>query len=426
MQNTRRELGRLWGPPALALIALFNTPLGGPLLSTHSAGFGLSKYAVTSLGLPALAVIAGVWNAKRWQWLLVVGTLAKLVAVIESHVYFFSGRPGLTFLISGVGDAGFVLIVIGVLAAVRDAAMAAAVVGVQLVAALFLGLDWLSSPYRPMAVDLLLAVIGVVGGALAVYGTRTGEIPRAEPIGRRAVIVGTLAALVPTVLTVTGYLIKLELPALVAAAGAGVTVLLFVTVLAIALGKGALLRTATAGLVLLAVAAPLTLALYFSASSPQVYGPAAVIGLAAGMLAGHAGRSMLLAAGACAVLAVVTLTSTELTGSYADLKQGGLASLMIVLGVLAATSAAATAAPALIELRALPVALGPLLIGFLLGFRELIQPFLSYSRIPSQLPEADYTSLWAAILGIAAVAMVAIAALDRAKVTSPAGASVDG
>lgn len=415
MQNTRRELGWLWGPPALALIALFNTPVGGPLLSTHSAVSGLGKYSVASLGLPALAVIVGVWNAKRWQWMLVAGTLAKLVAVINSHVHVFSGRPGITFLISDGGDAGAALIVIGVLAAVRNAAMAAAVVGVQLVAVLFLGLDWLSSSHRPMAVDLLLAVVGVVGGALAVYGTRTGEIPRSEPNSRRAAIVGTLAAGVPAVLTVTGYLINLELPALVAAAGAGVMVLLFVTALAIALGKGALLGTATAGLVLLAVAAPLTLALYFSASSLPVYGSAAVIGLAAGILAGHVGRSTVLAAGACAVLAFIMLTSVGLTGSYDDLTQGGLASLMIGLGVVAATSTAATAAPALIELRALPVALGPLLIGFLLGFRELVQPFLSYSRIPNRLPEADYTSLWAAILGIAAMALLGILALDRSK-----------
>lgn len=415
MQNTRRELGWLWGPPALALIALFNTPVGGPLLSTHSAVSGLGKYSVASLGLPALAVIVGVWNAKRWQWMLVAGTLAKLVAVINSHVHVFSGRPGITFLISDGGDAGAALIVIGVLAAVRNAAMAAAVVGVQLVAVLFLGLDWLSSSHRPMAVDLLLAVVGVVGGALAVYGTRTGEIPRSEPNSRRAAIVGTLAAGVPAVLTVTGYLINLELPALVAAAGAGVMVLLFVTALAIALGKGALLGTATAGLVLLAVAAPLTLALYFSASSLPVYGSAAVIGLAAGILAGHVGRSTVLAAGACAVLACIMLTSVGLTGSYDDLTQGGLASLMIGLGVVAATSTAATAAPALIELRALPVALGPLLIGFLLGFRELVQPFLSYSRIPNRLPEADYTSLWAAILGIAAMALLGILALDRSK-----------
>lgn len=415
MEKTRPEPGWLWGPPALALIALLvGNHNAVSLFSTGSAGFGLSKYTVGFLGLPALAVIVGVWSARRWPWLLVAGTLAKLVAVLESHVFFFSERPGTMFLIWALGSAGSVLIVIGALAAARNAVMAAMVVGTQVLAAVFLGLPWLSSPFRPASFDLLLAVAAVVGGILAVWGTRTGEITPVAPIGRRAAIVGTAAALVPIVLTVTGYLIKLELPNLVASAGAGLAVLLFVTALAAFLGKGALLRTATAGLVLFAVSAPMTLGLYFGASQLTTYGTAAVIGLAGGLVAAYFGCSTVVAAASCAGLAVL-MTTVEVTGTYFDVTQRGLAALIIALGVAAVTSAAATAAPMLSDLRALPVGLGVLLIGFKLGFRELAQPFLSYSRIPNQLPEQDYTSLWAWVLGIAAAALVAIAVLERQR-----------
>lgn len=415
MENTRPEPGWLWGPPALALIALLVSNHNAvSLISTHSGlGFGLSKYAVGSLGLPALAVIVGVWSTRHWPWLLLVGTLAKLAAVLDSHVFFFSQHPGFTFLIWSVGAAGSVLIVIGALAAARNAVMAAMVVGTQLLAAVFLGLPWLSSPLRPPAFDLLLAVVAVAGGVLAVWGTRTGEITPVEPISRRASIVGTVAAFVPTVLAVTGLLITLALPRLVASAGAGFAVLLFVTVLAAFLGRSALLPIATAGLVLFAVAAPMTLGLYFGASQLTTYGTAAVIGLAGGLVAAYFGRSTLVAAAACAGLALLMVTVVEVTGSYNDITQGGLAALIIALGVVAVTSAAATAAPVLADLRAVPVGLGVLLIGFQQGVRELVQPFLSYSRIPNQLPEQDYTSLWAWVLGIAAGALVVIAVLER-------------
>ena len=423
MLTTRPEPGWLWGPPALALLALLaDTHNGVSLLSTHTTGFGLSKYAVGSLGLPALAVIVAVWSTRRWPWLLVAGTLAKLVAATESHLHFFSTRPGTMFLIWSLGVAGSVLIIIGALAAARNAVMAAMVVGTQLIAAVFLGLTWLSSPLRPMAFDLLLVVAGVVGGGLAVWGTRTGEIPPVEPIGRRAAIVGTVAALVPTVLAVTGYLIRQELHPLIAAAGAGATVLLLVAVLAALLGKGALLGTSTAGLVLFAVAAPMTLGFYFGAGQLTTYGSAAIIGLAAGLVAAHFGQSTLVAAAACTGLVVLMLTAVEVTGAYADITRGGLAALLIALGVAAATSATAVAAPVLANLRALPVGLGLLLIAVQQGTRELVQPFLSYDEISVQLPEARYTSLWAAILGIAVVALLAVAAIDRAKAT----ASVDG
>ena len=45
----------LWGPTALALLALF-TVSDDALLSTHGAHFGVSKYSVATLGLPALVI----------------------------------------------------------------------------------------------------------------------------------------------------------------------------------------------------------------------------------------------------------------------------------------------------------------------------------------------------------------------------------
>ncbi|SMD11322.1 hypothetical protein [Lentzea albidocapillata] len=119
MQNSRREFAWLWGPVALVLLALFNVS-DYALLSKRGAHFGVSKYSVATLGLPALAVIAGVCLTRHRQWLLVLGSAGVLVASVESQVHFFSLRPGTSGIIDWLGVAGAVLIVIGVLAVTRD------------------------------------------------------------------------------------------------------------------------------------------------------------------------------------------------------------------------------------------------------------------------------------------------------------------
>ncbi|WP_154697466.1 hypothetical protein [Lentzea guizhouensis] len=156
MQNTRRELGWLWGPVVLALLALF-TVSDTELVSTRAAHFELSKYAFATLGMPLVAAVVGVWFSRRWPWLLVAGTLGVLVATTESHVHLTSSRPGIASIVASLGSAGAVLIVLGALAAARDAALAAVVVAVPLLGTLFLGLSWLSSPLRPAALEITLA-----------------------------------------------------------------------------------------------------------------------------------------------------------------------------------------------------------------------------------------------------------------------------
>ncbi|SDM41770.1 hypothetical protein SAMN04488074_12155 [Lentzea albidocapillata subsp. violacea] len=404
MQNNRRELAWLWGPVALVLLALFNVS-DHALLSTHGAHFGVSKYSVATLGLPAIAVIAGVWLTRHWQWLLVLGSAGVLVASVESQVHIFSLRPGTSGIIDALGVAGAVLIVIGVLAVTRDAAMAATVVGVQVLATLFRGMDWLDSTIPPTAVVFALAGLGVLGAVLAVHAVHTDKAPRSEPISRRAAISGTAAALLPLVLLGAGILLQQELVLPLARAAAGVALLLCTAGLTLALGRGAFLRTMTAGLVLLAVAAPLNFGLYFSASQFGTYAPAAVVGLGAGILAAQLGRSTVAGTAACAVLAAVMGLVAEVTGSYSDMTHSALGSLIVALGVLAVTSAVAAATPALVDLRALPVALGPLLIGFTLAFRQLVQPWLAYEKSTTQFPEQYYISVWVVLLVLAALAL---------------------
>ncbi|WP_154697467.1 hypothetical protein [Lentzea guizhouensis] len=170
------------------------------------------------------------------------------------------------------------------------------------------------------------------------------------------------------------------------------------------------------GLVLFAVAAPVTLAMYMSASGVSRYAPAALIGVGVGVLAAQLRRPTVVAALACAALAVLVVTVVEFTGEYVDVTQGGLGSLVIGLAMAAVTSTAATAAPVLVHLRALPVALGLLVVAFADGFRQVVQPLLDYRRVWGQLPETEYTSLWGLVLSVAAAALVVIAVLDhRAK-----------
>ncbi|MCR3748787.1 hypothetical protein [Lentzea californiensis] len=396
---------RLWGPVALALLALFNVS-DHTLLSTHGAHFGVSKYSVVTLGLPALAVIAGVWLTRHWQWLLVAGTAGALVASVESQVHFFSLRPGTSSIIDSLGTAGAVLIVIGVLAVTRDAAMAATVVGAQVLATLFRGMDWLDSTIPPMAVVFALAGLGVLGAALAVHAVRTGKAPRPEPVSSRAAVAGTATALLPLVLLGAGILLQQALVLPLVRASAGVALLLCAAGLTLVLGRRAFLRTMTAGFVLLAVAAPLNFGLYFSASQFSTYAPAAVVGLGTGILAAQLGRSAVTGAAACAALAAVMGLVVEVTGTHTDMTRSALGSLIVALGVLAVTSAAAAATPALVDLRALPVALGPLLIGFALAFRQLIQPWLAYEKSTTQFAEQYYGSLWVVLLVLAALALL--------------------
>jgi hypothetical protein len=332
------------------------------------------------------------------------------------HARFVIHRPGVSGIIAAIGVAGTVLIVIGALAAAQDAAMAALVVGAQVLATLFRGLHWLDNhAMHPAALDLTLAVLAVVGGVLAVYGARTGRTPQSEPMSRRGVTVGTLAAFLPIVLEVVSNLIPL--PRLLATVAAGAVLLLCTAGLTLALGRAALLKTATAGFVLLAVAAPANIGIYFSSGQPTTYGSAAVLGLGFGVLAAYAHRSTVVAAVACAVLAVVMWTSVEVTGTYANMVQGGLGSLIVALAVTAVVSSAGMAAG--VTLRALPVAIGPLLLAFALGFRAEVQLFLAYDKVPHELPESEYISLWAALVGIAALALTAIALLDHFKARSP-------
>ncbi|MDX8047808.1 hypothetical protein SK571_00305 [Lentzea sp. BCCO 10_0798] len=405
MQNVRHEPVRLWGPVALALLALFNVS-DHALLSTHGAHFGVSKYSVATLGIPALAVIVGVWLTRHWQWLLVAGTSGALVASVESQVHLFSLRPGTSGIIDSLGAAGAVLIVIGVLAVTRDAAMAVTLVGVQVLATLFRGMDWLDSTIFPAPVVFALAGLGVLGAVLAVHAVRTGKAPRSEPVSRRAAISGTAAALLPLVFLGAGILLRQVLVLPLARAGAGVALLLCTAGLTLALGRGAFLKTVTAGFVLLAVAAPLNFGLYFSVSQLGTYAPAAVVGLGAGILAAQFGRSTVAGAAACAALAAVMGLVVEVTGTHADMTHSALGSLIVALGVLAVTSAVAAATPALVDLRALPVALGPLLIGFALAFRQLIQPWLAYEKSTTQFPEQYYISVWVVLLVLAALALL--------------------
>lgn len=91
------------------------------------------------------------------------------------------------------------------------------------------------------------ALATLAGGALAVYGVRTGKIPRTEPISRRAALVGSAAAFLPIVLIGVGLVVRSELHRVLVAVVAGAVLLLCTAGLTLALGRGAFPKTAPAG-----------------------------------------------------------------------------------------------------------------------------------------------------------------------------------
>lgn len=416
-----RRLAWTHGVPALAAVALFNVSAGGPhLLSTHGSGAWFDRYAAVALVVPPAAVVAGVWNGGRWPWLLVAGAVLKLPEAVWSHTFFLGDRPGVTRLVWAAGTAGTALIVLGVLAAVmsarQGAALAGWVVGVLLVGSTLLGLEWLDTPERSAVVDYGLAGAGVLAGALAVFGARTGRLPRDHvPISRRAAVVGTGAAVLPLLLAVTGYALHEVTAEVPAVSGAGLVALLCAAGLAVSIGS--VLRALAAGLVLFAVAAPLTLGVYFSSGQIGAVWLPAFAGLLLGVVVGRTRFGGLLAVAATAFVGVTMATAGPVTGSYVEMATGEPlivpAAVLIGAAVAAATSTAATVAPFLLRHQALPVVLGPLLMGVVLACRALLQVVLQYDGAGTALPEASRTSVWATLLGIAAVLLAVIAFLDR-------------
>jgi hypothetical protein len=444
----RRQLGWVWGVTALAVVALFNIGVrGSDLTAAYRAPITLERYSVPQLGLPLVATIIGLWIVQRWSWhwpwLLVAGALCKVPEVVRSDSYFLTGRPGVHYLVSAAGAAGTALIVLGVLCAAsalasagsegHGAALSGMAVGTMLFGTVLLGLHWLDRPERPALMDYSFAALGLLGGVLAVYAVRTGRIARPERplLTVRTAIVGTAAALLPAVLNVTGFLLYGELPVVgVPSSGAGVLTLLCACGLAVLLGAGMLLRAATVGLVLYAVTTPLILGLYFTAGQMTTVWPWAFAGLVVGVAAGRSRHRAVLAVLACAGLTFVMATMGKVTGTYREMVTNEplimSAEPLIALVVAAATATATAVAPFASHRRALPVVLGPLLIGFAFSIRGLMQVFILNDSTTTALPEAAQTRTWAVLLGVATVMLVVIAVLDARRPLVPRSGDTAG
>ncbi|WP_447002742.1 hypothetical protein ACRAKI_23870 [Saccharothrix isguenensis] len=433
----RRQLGWVWGVTALAVVALFNIGSHGPYLTgTYRTSITLSRYSVPELGLTLVATIVGLWVVRRWSWhwpwLLVAGALGKVPEVVRSENHFLSDRPSVYYVVSAAGAAGTALIVLGVLCAAsalasagwegHGAALSGVAVGTMLFGTVLLGLHWLDRPDRPALMNYSFAALGLLGGVLAVYAVRTGRIARPEHplLTVRTAIVGTVAALLPAVLNVTGFLLYGALPVVgLPNSGAGVLTLLCACGLAVLSGSGMVLRAATAGLVLYAVAAPLILGHYFTAGQMTTAWPWAFAGLVVGVAVGRSRHRAVLAALACAGLGFVMATMGKVTGTYMEMVTNEPlimpAEPLIALVVAAATATATAVAPFASHHRALPVVLGPLLIGFVSSIRGLVQVFILDDSTTTALPEAAQTRTWAVLLGIATVMLVVIAVLDARR-----------
>jgi hypothetical protein len=403
----------------LGMVVAITTRQSGPLLVRPGA-VEWSDASLFSTLSSALAVLAGLVLLRWWPWLLLLGSLAAVPALLlGSHPY-----------LSAIGiEAGAVLVPLAVLAAAQEliragraglgAAVAGATVGAVLTGGALTGAIGSRVPSDLTSARLVLVVFALAGAAAMIvrrpWGGRItpadfslADVPAAALVFLPALAhtqpLSGLLGLDHGVLR-RGYL----LVALVGVVTLGVTGL----VAALA-GPRASAAAVTAALVQVGVAVPVLMTFAGLARWPSLAVAATLAGVAAGAAAALLRRRIGLAVlGGCASAAAVLVASTVPLGR-SDVVAGtrGAALTAVLLGLLVATATVTVAATAPVAAASgrLPVVLGPIVAALVVGGNQVLYGWHAAKGNP-----ADGTMLDASVtlLLLAAVAALCLAAFGR-------------
>ncbi|MFI0453959.1 hypothetical protein [Actinomadura sp. 6N118] len=391
------------------------------MIATREVGTSWNGDAYLAAGLPVVAVIAGLMLIRWWPWLLLVGSVLTAPAAATPYLDVLQSRPSVAHL----GLAGAALVLVAVLAAAQElmdtgapnaggapdtggargaggplgagAALAGCAVGAGLVGATFVGAGWLSRPWRPDSLQLVLTAAAVAGGIVAVARLR-GEPGRR--IGIRVTLAGALATLVaflPSVVTLdrVAKLLEVSGGSLARRSYVMVGILGLVTLIVAALaaalaGVWAGVAALTAAIVQAGVAAPMLLGLSGVASHRTFAVAAALAGLAIGIATGMTRWRSVFAIAGTVVSGLGFLVLLAATGGVPEkvVTQARWipAGLLLALLVATVTCTVAAAAPFATRSGALPAVLGPIVGGLAVGGREA----LTLTQLDDGQPEPSY------------------------------------
>ena len=353
--------------------------------------------------VPVAVTAVGLCLIRWWPYLLAAAGLMAVPGVISEWDFSIRYPVGIAYVVTLLPTAGYILAIVGVLACAQglyraspawSAVVVALALGSRLMGSVMMaGFSWLLGSHHPAAWHTALLAAGLAGLVPAIWLYRTGDPAAVGPAGgrpwRRArlIVVGTLAVLVPvmlSLLTMRGMasLLGTTWDTLYRHGDAygdaiAVVAVVAVTVLLVVAGRWALAGALTATVAQMAAVLPVTVAFGALAGDDPLRWLTALSGVALG--AAVAGvRWRVPVAAALAVLAALTLfIAYDATSGDPEklVAQQVVIPSMLILVLCAAVGGAVTGAtaPTLAAQGALPAVLGPLAGVLAVGGLQAIQ-----------------------------------------------------
>jgi signal transduction histidine kinase len=376
------------------------------------SGHGIDGWqGLLFMSVPVAVTAVALYLIRWWPYLLAAAGLMAVPGVISEWDLAIRYPVGVAYIVTLLPTAAYILAIIGVLACAQglysaspagSAVVVAAALGSRLMgSAMMAGSSWLLGSHHPAAWHTALLAAGLAGLAPTARLYRTGDPAALGPAdGRpwrrtRLIVLGTLAALVPvllSLLTMQGMASLLgttwdRLYRHGDAYGAAIAVVAVVamTVLLIVAGRWALAGALTATVAQMAAVLPITLALGALAGDDPLRWLTALSGVALGAaVAGVRWRVPI--AAALAVLAALTMViAYDATSGDPEklVAQQVVPPSMLILILCAAVGGAVTGAtaPALAAQGALPAVLGPLAGVLAVGGLQAIQATDEYGAM---------------------------------------------
>jgi signal transduction histidine kinase len=353
--------------------------------------------------VPVAVTAVGLCLIRWWPYLLAAAGLMAVPGVISEWDFSIRYPVGIAYVVTLLPTAGYILAIVGVLACAQglfraspawSAGVVALALGSRLMGSVMMaGFSWLLGSHHPAAWHTALLAAGLAGLIPAIWLYRTGDPAAVGPAGdqpwrqARLIVVGTLAVLVPvmlSLLTMRGMasLLGTTWDTLYRHGDAygdaiAVVAVVAVTVLLVVAGRWALAGALTATVAQIAAVLPVTVAFGALAGDDPLRWLTALSGVALGAaVAGVRWRVPI--AAALAVLAALTMfIAYDATSGDPEklVAQQVVIPSMLILVLCAAVGGAVTGAtaPALAAQGALPVVLGPLAGVLAVGGLQAVQ-----------------------------------------------------